>query len=105
MNCRDIEEFAPPYLSGELEASQRALFQAHLAQCWNCAAEIDRQAAMDARVLHAVSDVPDATAVERSVRRRIGRERAWRLAAVAAAVVFAVFLGYRALRPAPVARL
>jgi anti-sigma factor RsiW len=105
MNCREIEEIAPLYLSGELEEDRRALFRAHLAQCRSCAVEMDRQVAFDARVLDAVSEMPDATAVGRAVRRRIVRERVLRFAAVAAAVVFAAFLGYWALRPAPVSRL
>lgn len=105
MNCREIEEIAPLYLSGELEEDQRVRVRAHLAQCRSCAVEMDRQVALDARVLDAVSDMPDATAVERSVRRRIARERVWRFAGVAAALVLAAFLGYRAWRPAPVSRL
>ncbi len=105
MNCREIEEIAPLYLSGELEEDQRALFRVHLAQCRRCAAEIERQVALDARVVEAVSEMPDASAVAQSVGRRIARERAWRFAAVAAALVFAAFLGYRGLRPAPVSRL
>ena len=39
MNCREIEEIAPLYLSGEMEEDRRAMFRAHLAQCRNCAAE------------------------------------------------------------------
>lgn len=105
MNCREIEEIAPLYLSGELEEDQREMFREHLAQCRSCASEIDRQVVLDARIVDAVSEMPDATMVERSVRRRIARERAWRFAGVAAAIVFAAFLGYRALRPAPVSRL
>lgn len=105
MNCREIEEIAPLYLSGELEDDQRALFGAHLAQCRSCAAEMAGQVALDARVLDAVAEMPDATAVQGSVRRRIARERGWRIVAAAAAVVFAAFLGYRALRPVPVSRV
>jgi anti-sigma factor RsiW len=100
MNCADIEELAPLYLSGELEESQRTLFRAHLAQCRICASETDRQMALDARLRHAVStELPDASVVARSVRGRIRAERTWRLAAVAAAVLLAAFLGYRVLRP------
>jgi anti-sigma factor RsiW len=100
MDCRDIEEFGPLYLSGELEEAQRTLFQAHLAQCRICASEIDRQTALDAQLRQAVStELPDASAVQRSVRGRIRTARAWRFAAVAAAILFVAFLGYRALRP------
>jgi anti-sigma factor RsiW len=109
MNCRDIEEFAPLYLSGELEEGQRALVGAHLAHCRSCAAEMDRQVALDARLRDAAdsSRLPDATAVKAVAKRRIGAVRARRFAVAAAAamVVFAAVLGYRALRPESLARL
>jgi anti-sigma factor RsiW len=106
MNCRDIEEFAPLYLSGEMDEGQRAQFRAHLAQCRSCAAEIERQIALDARLGNAISlELPDAAAVQRSVRGRIAAQRYRRFAAVAAIAVLAVVLGYRELRPHSAARL
>lgn len=98
MICRDIEELAPLYLSGELEENQRDLFRAHLAECRHCAAEMDRQIALDTSLRHAVpEELPDAAAIQKSIRGRIGRERSWRFAAVAAAALFAAVLGYWAL--------
>ena len=91
MNCRDIEEFAPLYLSGEMEERQRAQFQSHLTQCRGCAAEIDRQIALDARLRQVVAELPDATAVQRSVRGRMAREKYRRLAAVAAIAAMMAF--------------
>jgi anti-sigma factor RsiW len=105
MNCADIEEFAPLYLSGELEEGRRAQFVAHLAQCRGCAVEMEQQARWDAQLRQASTELPDAAAVERSVRVSILRLRAWRFAAVAAVVVLAAILGYRVLRPEPVSRL
>jgi anti-sigma factor RsiW len=106
MNCADIEEFAPLYLSGELEEGRRAQFVAHLAQCRGCAVEMEQQAALDARLREAAAtELPDAAAVERSVRGRILVRRVWRFAAVAAVVVLAAILAYRAFRPEPVSRL
>jgi anti-sigma factor RsiW len=105
MNCRDIEEFSPLYFSGELEDARRALLETHLAQCRSCAMKMNRQAGLDARLREAVStELPDATIVARSVRKRIAQERPRRFAAVAAAVLCAAALGYWALRPEPVAR-
>lgn len=99
MNCRDIEEFAPLYLSDELKDGRRAEFRVHLAECRNCAAEMDRQIALDGRLRDAVLvELPDSAAMERSIRGRMGRERAWRFASMAAAVLFAASLGYFALR-------
>lgn len=104
MNCGDIKELSALYLSGELEGGQRAQFEAHLAQCRSCAAELQRQAAVDARLRDAVStELPDAAALQQLVRRRIGAEQRRRFGVLAAAVVFAALLGYWALRPKPVA--
>ena len=105
MTCREIEELAPLYLSGELDEARRAVFHTHLQSCRDCRDEMDQQAALDARLRETVADLPDATAVERAVRRRIALERSARYAAIAAAVLVAVVLGYRAFRPQPVARL
>ncbi len=103
MNCREIEEFAPLYLSGEMEESQRLAFRAHLAQCRSCGVEMDLQIALDARLRDAGSmELPDARAIERSVHGRIVRQRAWRFTSAAAVALFAAFLGYRALRPSRV---
>jgi anti-sigma factor RsiW len=99
MNCREIEEFAPLYLSEELEEGPRALVCAHLAQCRSCGVEMEGKRALDARIRRAVAtDLPDATAAERNVRARIGAERTRRfalMAAAAAIVVFAAILSYR----------
>lgn len=108
MTCRDIAEFAPLYLSGDLEQDQRALFDAHLAQCRNCAAQMDRQLAMDARLRDAISVLPNVTAIQQAVRARIAAERSrrWTLAAaVAASILLTVVVSYRILRPTPPARL
>jgi anti-sigma factor RsiW len=100
MNCKDIAELAPLYVSGELERGQADPFRAHLAECRSCAAQVQQLVAMDARLRDAFSsDLPDAARIEQSVRGRISRERWIMLAAAAAALVFASILGYRALRP------
>jgi anti-sigma factor RsiW len=103
MNCRELEELAPLYLSGELEEGRRALVLAHLDGCRSCAAEMDQQVALDDKLRS--MELPDAAGIERSVRGRILRERSWRFAAVAAVALFAAVLGYRALRPGSVSRL
>jgi len=38
MTCRDFIEFLMDYLSGELSADERAIFDAHLAECPWCVA-------------------------------------------------------------------
>jgi anti-sigma factor RsiW len=103
MNCKEIAELSPLYLSGELEGSQRAVIHGHLAECRNCTAEMARREAIDARLRESLNlDLPDATAVQQRVRGRIRAER-WRRwivgTAAAAGVLVAVVLGARAARP------
>jgi hypothetical protein len=65
----------------------------------NCE-DISGEAAMDARLREALgAELPDASRIERAVRRRISGERSRRWAIAAAAVVLlAAVLGYRMLR-------
>lgn len=104
MNCREVEEKAPLYLSGELDASDRASFEGHLAGCQSCAAEVAAAFAMDTRVREASSELPDASRVQSAVRRRIveRRRRSWWQAAAVAAALVAAFLLYK---PSPAARV
>jgi anti-sigma factor RsiW len=103
MNCREIAELTPLYLSGELDGSKRALMHGHLAECRSCSDEMERQAAIDAQLRDSLgSELPDATAVEGRVRDRIRMERSRRWivgTAAAAGVLIAVVLGARAGRP------
>jgi anti-sigma factor RsiW len=99
MNCREIEELAPLYLSGELEEDRKVQFHTHLAECRACAQQIQQQEAMDARLRKALcAGLPVGREIERSVGRQIARERSrrWMLAA---AVLIAAVVGYRMLRP------
>jgi anti-sigma factor RsiW len=109
MNCREIEEFAPLYLSGEMDPDQRARFQAHLAQCRSCQEELNQQVVIDARFREALSgELPDARSLDQSVRGRISAQRARQSAiwgAAAAVLMIGAVLGYRGLRPVSAARL
>ncbi len=102
MNCREIEELAPLYLSGEMEEDRKVLFHTHLAECRNCAQQLEQQAATDARLRKALcAGLPYAGEIEQTVWRRIARERSrrWMTMASAAVVLLAAVLGYRMLRP------
>jgi len=103
MNCGDIGELSPLWHSGELEASRQREFDAHLAECPECAAEIREQWTADVRLRESVEAEPaDTRDLERRVLRLIVRERLRRwlpapgvavgVAAAAAVVVAAVFL-------------
>jgi anti-sigma factor RsiW len=41
MNCREFTEFLHEYLSGNLPAEERAVFDKHLAECPWCVAYLD----------------------------------------------------------------
>ena len=41
MTCRDFVEFLSEYFSGELTTTERAEFEAHLAECPECVAYLD----------------------------------------------------------------
>lgn len=103
MTCRELLEIAPLYLSGELEGSELARVHGHLAECRNCAREMERETELDRRLREEMSgELPDASAIQKSVRGRIGVEKArrWAIGAAAAAgVLFAVVMGYRAMKP------
>jgi anti-sigma factor RsiW len=103
MNCREIEDIAPLYLSGELSQNEQKMFEAHLSACRSCTAEIRQQVALDARIRGSfAADLPEGTALERTVRARVRRERVRRFAigaVAAAALLVGAVLGYRALRP------
>ncbi len=105
MTCREIEELAPLYLSGEIDEERRAQFHTHLQSCRDCAAEIGEQRSLDARLRDTAGNLPDALALESLVRRRIAVERWVRVGTIAAAVALAAFLGYRVLHPRPVERV
>jgi hypothetical protein len=102
MNCNDIAELSPLYLSGELDAPRAAPFAAHLKACPRCALEIERQIELDARLRGAVlAGEPATGALDSRIRRRISAERRsktahWVLAAAgAAAILLIAGLGLR----------
>lgn len=106
MNCEDIDELSPLWHTGELEASPQRAFDAHIAACSRCAAEIRRQWTGDARLREAmVSEPADTRNLENRLMRQIARERLRRWlvpAGVAAAAVLAVVLFLAVPRHSPV---
>lgn len=92
MNCGDISELAPLWHTGELDSARQTAFDAHLAQCPGCAADIREQWANDGRLREAISAEPaDTQELERQVTRRIAGERVrrWLVPGVAAATAVA----------------
>jgi anti-sigma factor RsiW len=90
MNCSEVQEIAPLWLSGELEEVRSSQVRAHLEGCAGCARSIGEDASLDVRIRTALAeDGPASSRTERMVLRRITLERRWRwlVASGAAAVV------------------
>ncbi len=113
MNCSELADLVPLYLSGELDASVARDFRAHLQSCPACSEEIERAAHFDQRLRAVVlSDAVDEVGVANRVRQQIrsdlgahfrpsshspvGRRWAIVAAGIAAAVLLAA-LGYGGL--------
>jgi anti-sigma factor RsiW len=103
MNCDDVRNLAPLYLSGEMEGELRQGFSAHLAACPVCERELEQQAGIDARILEAVEgNMPDSSRIEQLVRRQLFlRAFPWRRLTAAAAAAAAFVLGWFSLSSAP----
>lgn len=100
MNCDDIQTLSPAWHSRELEEPQREAFVSHLRTCAQCAAIIEDQALLDARLrlLDASPDIsPDIVLLKLKLTRQIRtrRQSQWILyAALAASLLAALFVGY-----------
>lgn len=121
MDCKEIVELAPLYLSGEIDAPRAAAMDTHLQMCPACLQELKRQAYYDARLRETVlSEEIDDTAVARRVGEGMagdsgaepregllwGMHRRWLAAAIgAAAALLLMGLGYRGLLGPRVARV
>ncbi|MGO9588566.1 MAG: anti-sigma factor family protein [Candidatus Acidiferrales bacterium] len=125
MDCSQVAELAPLYLSGELDRERAGAVDAHLRFCASCMSEIESQARLDARMREVIAgEHVDASAVERWIRARISTEPRNKIASIlpprpqprsrrksiaaaigVAAVLLLAALGYRGLlspRVAPV---
>ena len=105
MNCRELIELAPLYLSGELDAARARTFRAHLDSCGACRRHIEEEIELDGSLRNELLAAPiDSVAVEQRVRAAITatpparRAVPWRGAAAIAATVVAAALALFALR-------
>jgi anti-sigma factor RsiW len=114
MNCRDIAELCPLYLSGELDPANALAFAEHLRECQACATELKRQTQLDALLRESIlSDQIDTAALDHGVRARISSDSrviSWRarglaMAAGVGVILLAAGLGYRMLFPEKPPRL
>jgi anti-sigma factor RsiW len=104
MNCGDIEELAPLWHSGELDSERRGAFDAHLAGCAACAADLREQETIDEQLREAVAAEPtDTRAIEAQIRRRMarGKLQRWAIPGLVAAAALTAAILWRAPQPAP----
>ncbi len=94
MNCTEVLELAPLYVTGELDAVRAESFSAHLRTCPSCARELEQQQAFDSRLRASVLAEPvDTFRIESNVRQSIaGKWRRWAFAAAGIAAVAAALL-------------
>jgi anti-sigma factor RsiW len=125
MDCSQVAELTPLYLSGELDRPRAGAVDAHLRFCASCMAEIESQARLDARMREVIAgEHVDTSAVERWIRARTSPDprskvasispprpqprsrRRWIAAATGiAAVLLLAALGYRGFLSSHVARV
>jgi anti-sigma factor RsiW len=112
MNCDDIGQLTPLYLSGELDPGRSAELRAHLELCGSCAREIQQQRELDRRLrAEVLAESVDTQQLEQAVRRQIAirpgtKVTHWLVAAASiAAVATGSQVAYRTwyqLNPPPV---
>ena len=69
MTCRELSEFLMQYVSGELSAAQRTVFEAHLASCPECLAYVQSYEA----TVRLAQRIDDHEAVAGSVPEKLVR--------------------------------
>lgn len=97
MNCAEVLEMFPLYLSGELDAGRAAGVREHLASCHACAVELEQQIDLDTRVRQEIlAEGVDTRTLDGRIRQEMS-SRIWlrRWVGLAAGVV--VGLGLTAL--------
>ena len=108
MRCEEVQELVPAYVLGALEEHERALVEAHLADCPQCATELRERADTMARLAELLpqeapspglrvrllrSLPPQETPAEVALRAPLRPPRRWWFPAAAAAVVLVAAAG------------
>jgi anti-sigma factor RsiW len=97
MNCAEVLEMFPLYLSRELDTARAAGVRAHLASCPACACELEQQAELDTRVRQGIlAEELDTRSLDGRIRQQIA-SRSWRRRWVGVAAGIAVALVLTAL--------
>src|SRR5260370_41465971 len=96
MNCPDIAQLCPLYLSGELDAPRMDEFAVHLKTCSACAREVGQHMELDRRLRAAVlAEEIDSRRVDSRVRESITRPQRWLRAGSVAAAILLGMVGYQ----------
>ncbi|HKT52393.1 MAG TPA: zf-HC2 domain-containing protein [Candidatus Angelobacter sp.] len=78
MNCDQIHETTPLYLTGELQGEALKEFSEHIAECGACAGNIESDRQIDDALRSALGDeMPNASAVVVRVRKQIDSHVPW----------------------------
>jgi anti-sigma factor RsiW len=106
MNCVEALHLEPLYVSGDLDPKTMAEIDLHLGVCANCALHWKERDRLDELVREAVNgkEVDAAAVIERARRQmRLSPQKAmaWKYAAAAASLVFALAATIILLRPSP----
>ena len=100
MNCTEVLDLAPLYLTGEVPAARAAQLAAHVKVCPACARELGRQEAFDSLLRESLlAEHFDSSGVESSVRQAIDGSvsRRWIFAFAGVAAALLLGLGIRAV--------
>ena len=76
LTCQELVELVTDYLEGALPASERARFEAHIADCPACDAYLDQMQ----RTVRAVGTRRESTVAPEAEEELLRRFRAWKRA-------------------------
>lgn len=104
LDCQHVREVMDSYLSGELSVETNHRFLRHVAECRDCAGELQRRRRLRALLSETHALAVDAERVRARIAHAVDREqRSWqrvaRLGAAAATIVAAAAVAYWAGRP------
>ena len=60
LTCREVTDFLGAYVAGELEATQRGVFESHLAECVDCRTYLHQYERTQRLAKEACDDAADA---------------------------------------------
>lgn len=74
MTCKELVELVTDYLEGRLSPTDRARFEAHLAECEGCANHLDQMR----RMISTIGQLPADSLTPEMERTLLGAFRRWK---------------------------